>query len=89
MSPERKSMKVLDLCVEGVHLVCIMDTQTNVNPYRLYHVWYHEGYHRKLLKKYGNFVSVIEHISQVCHNTGWGFAESFFDWGKRNAVQQE
>lgn len=78
---KRKTMKVMEINVEGVSLVCIMDTQTNQNPYKLYRVWYNDGYHRKLLKRYANFVSVIEHIRGVCHATNWGFKESYFDWG--------
>lgn len=81
-----KTMKVLDVCVERVHFVCIMDKQTNRNPYKVYNVWYNGGYHRRKLAEYGNFVSVIEFLRQYAHNAHWGFAESIDDWGKQDAV---
>ena len=83
MNGERKTMKVLDICVEGVWLECIMDRRTDRNPYKLYHCWWKDGKHRKKLAEYQNFVSVIEHIRGACHAAHWGFKESFADWGKR------
>ena len=83
LETEKKTMKVLDICVERVHLVCIMHIHAKRNPYKLYWVWKEAGYHkRRKLAEYQNFVSVIEYIRQYCHNAHWGFKESYFDWGK-------
>lgn len=80
---QTKTVKVLDICCEGLHLVCIMNKETNHNPYTLYNVWYNNGYHRKKLVAYQNFVSVIEFVRQFCFSSGFGFAESYKNWGKK------
>ena len=85
--PERKSIKVLDICCEGLHIVSIMDTQTTKNPYKVYLVWRDQtGQHRKKVGEWANFVSVIEQLRAFCHKQHWGFKESYFDWGKQDAV---
>ena len=73
---ERKTQKVLDICVEGVWLECVRHNG-KTNPYKLYRCWWDCGKHRKKLAEYGNFVSVIEHIRQVCHKAHWGFQDTF------------
>lgn len=73
-----KSKKCMEITVEGVWLECIMMFGKK-NPYRLYLKTYDPatGYHRKQVAAYANFVSVIEHIRTVAHNTHWGFQDSF------------
>ena len=74
---EQKTRKVLDLCVEGVWLECILHLDGRRNPYKLYHSHWDNGKHRKKVAEYGNFVSVIEHIRNVCHAAHWGFKDTF------------
>ena len=74
---EQKTRKVLDLCVEGVWLECVLDLKAKRNPYKLYHSHWDKGKHRKKVAEYGNFVSVIEHIRNVCHAAHWGFKDTF------------
>ena len=74
---ERKTRKVLDICVEGVWLECILHLDTNRNPYKLYISRWDNGKHRKKLAEYQNFVSVIEHIRGACHAAHWGFKDGF------------
>ena len=56
--------KVLDINEDGLHLVCIKDTDAKGNPYRLYQVYYKDGWHRKQLAKYENFASIMYHIAE-------------------------
>lgn len=70
-------VKVLDINDRGFHLECIeirpkSGEKIPVNPYLLYIVYhaptrYGYGYskHRKLLKKYGDFTSVLCHIKDI------------------------
>ena len=74
---EKRTQKVLDICVEGVWLECVLDYKAKQNPYKLYRSWWDQGKHRKKLAEYANFVSVVEHINGICHATNWGFKESF------------
>ena len=74
---EKKTQKVLDICVEGVWFECILDYKAKHNPFKLYRSWWDNGKHRKKIEEYGNFVSVIEHIRFFCHSENWGFKESF------------
>ena len=74
---ERKTQKVLDICVEGVWWECVRHNGGKRNPYKLYRCWWDCGKHRKKVEEYGNFVSVIEHIRAYCHNANWGFKEKF------------
>ena len=52
---DRKTRKVLDIHENGTHIVCIR-TADRYNHYKVYKVW---AGHRKLLVKYGDFISVI------------------------------
>lgn len=74
---KQKTRKVLDICVEGVWLECVMNLTTNRNPYKLYLCRWEDGKKRKKVAEYQNFVSVIEHIRQVCHSCHWGFKDTF------------
>ena len=56
--------KVLDIQENGVHLICIRDDKAKVNPYRLYKVWYDEGWHRKQEVRYADFLSIMHHIHE-------------------------
>lgn len=51
----------MKLNVAGASFVCTFDPSRN-NPFRLYHTWYAEGKHRKLLAEYCNFESVLHHL---------------------------
>lgn len=74
---ERKTQKVLDICVEGVWFECVRHNGKKVNAYKLYRCWWDCGKHRKKVEEYGNFVSVIEHIRFFCYEKNWGFKDSF------------
>lgn len=73
-----KTMKCMDICVEGKRFVCTF-TPTDRNPYRLYKQWYDRGWHKKLLEKYANFFSVIEWLKCYSLETKWGFKDCCFE----------
>lgn len=50
--------KIMEINEGKWHLVCIKK-DGDVNPYRLYKVWYDMGKHRKLIVKYGEWESVV------------------------------
>lgn len=47
--------KVLNICLDGCHIECIR-TEDKRNPFRVYKVFCG---HRKLIARYGDFLSVI------------------------------
>lgn len=53
--------KVLDICLDGFHIVCIR-TSDKYNPFRVYKVC---GNHRRQIAKYGEFLSVICFIKDL------------------------
>lgn len=57
------AMKVMELCVNGVHLV-VKKVADPVNPYRVYRVWWEQGTHREQLNKYADFNSALCFIQQ-------------------------
>jgi len=71
--------KVLDICLEGNHLVCIKASDDRY-PFRLYRVTYG---HKKQLAKYSNFFSVIAFIKDFYLNgvDSMTLAESV-EWAK-------
>ena len=81
MSMERKTQKVLDMTVDGLHIYCVKHLQDDANPYRLYCKWYYYngdrdyGYHTKQVAKYANFISLIDHIRNFMYNHHNGFSE--------------
>ena len=77
MNGERKTRKVLDICVEGVWLECVFYFNAKRNPYKLYQCWWKDGKHRRKREEYGNFVSVIDHIRGLCLSNNWVFKDSF------------
>lgn len=50
--------KVLDICLDGVHIECIRINGNN-NPFRVYRV---SSGHRRQIAKYGDFLSVVYFI---------------------------
>ena len=55
------SKKVMDICLDGFHLVCIR-TADKVNPFRVYRLC---ANHRRQIAKYGDFLSVICFVRQL------------------------
>ena len=55
------SRKVMDICLDGFHLVCIK-TADKVNPFRVYRITEN---HRRLIAKYGDFMSVIYFVRDL------------------------
>lgn len=53
--------KVLDICLDGLHLVCVR-ISGDKNPFRLYRV---SNGHRMQIAKYGDFLSVIIFIKDM------------------------
>lgn len=56
--------KIMDINEQGIHLVCIKDTDAKGNPYRLYQITYDNGWHRRMIAKYENFASIMYHIAE-------------------------
>ena len=75
---KQKTGKMLDIRVEGYHLICIMHYDQKTNPYHLYLQWRDDnGNHLKQVARYGNFISVIEYIRIWMHNNDIGFIDVF------------
>lgn len=53
-----KTKKVMDICLDGVHIVCIR-FDGDWNPFRVYRV---SAGHRRQIAKYGDFISVVYFI---------------------------
>ena len=70
----KKTQKVLDICVEGVWLECVIHYNTK-NPYKVYQSKWDCGKHRKKIAEYANFISVIEYIRNLGLAAHWGFKE--------------
>lgn len=71
-----KTRKVLDLNAGNLHLVGYFHTEPGtVNPWRLYKVWYDNGYHKKLVDKWANFISLMEQV----HSLVWDDPEAWRD----------
>lgn len=79
-----KTEKVLDIRVEGYWFICVFHHDEKVNPYHLYektyernaeHGWYE--WHRKQLERYGNFISVVDHLRYVMVQRNIGFKDVF------------
>jgi hypothetical protein len=83
MEGERKTQKVLDMTVDGLRFYCVFHYHEKINPYHLYLMWYEYhsendfGWHRKQVERYGNFISVIEHIRHYMHTNNIGFKDFF------------
>jgi hypothetical protein len=74
---KQKTHKVFELEAEGYYLTCIVHYDQMTNPYHLYVSWYDGGKKLKQLARYGNLVSVIEHVRTWMHNNHIGFKGVF------------
>ena len=74
---KQKTRKVLDMDVDGYKLVCVVNYEQMKDPYHLYVKWYDGQTHLKQVARYGNFISVIEHIRTWMHNNNIGFVDVF------------
>lgn len=74
---KQKTRKVLDISVEGYTLICVVHYDQMTNPYHLYMKWYDGGPHLKQVARYGNFISVVEHIRAWMHDNHIGFKDVF------------
>lgn len=54
--------KVLDICLDGFHVICIRDKEVKYNPFRVYKV---SNGHRRQIAKYGDFLSVICFLKDI------------------------
>jgi hypothetical protein len=74
-----KSRKVLDICLDGFHIVCIRISD-RMNPFRIYKVW---AGHRRQLGKYADFPSVIWFIWDMYVSGADTFdTGSLIEWAK-------
>lgn len=55
--------KVADICINGMNLVCIMNSEAKYNPFTVYKKWYDNGAHRKKLIAFGHFISAMEYMN--------------------------
>lgn len=74
---KQKTRKVLDVSVDGFNLICVVHYDQTTNPYHLYVKWYDGGNKLKQVARYGNFISVIEHVRTWMHNNHIGFKDVF------------
>ena len=63
----QKTMKVLEIYEGGFWLICVKDCTEVMNPYRLYRKYYEpgNGYHKKMLAKYADFISVLHAVTSI------------------------
>lgn len=54
--------KVLDIRLDGFHIVCIMYKEDKRNPFRVYRV---TAEHRRQIAKYADFISVLSFIRDL------------------------
>ena len=73
---KQKTRKLLDMSVDGYNLICIVHYDQMTNPYHLYVKWYDGTTHLKQVARYGNFISVVEHIRTWMHNNHIGFKDT-------------
>lgn len=64
-----KTHKVMDLMFYGKHYICIKDSTTTRNPYKLYEKYYDNGWHRKKITEYSDIDSVLFHLLQTEYKT--------------------
>ena len=74
---KQKTRKVLDMCVDGYNLICVVHYEQMTNPYHLYIKWYDVQTHLKQVARYGNLISVVDHIRTWMHNNHIGFKDVF------------
>ena len=72
----KKTMKIMDIMNDGDHLIFIKDLTAKRNPYKIYQVYWKDGWHRKLLTKYEDFQSVI-----------WFLKYYYIDYAKQNVEE--
>lgn len=63
-----KTAKILDYCDNGLRMVCVKHLDGRTNPYYVYRTWYDMGWHRKLIEKYADSVSVMYCAAQMVYN---------------------
>jgi len=73
---KQKTHKVLDIEVEGFNVVCVVHYEQMKDPYHLYVKWYDGAYHLKQVARYGNFISVVDHIRTWMHEKHIGFKDN-------------
>ncbi len=56
--------KILEINEGGYHFRAY-DDGGQMNPYRLYKVWYNCGWHREQIARYHEFESVMWHIHHI------------------------
>ena len=73
------SKKVMDICLDGFHLVCIR-TADKMNPFRVYRVI---SNHRRQIAKYGDFMSVVIFVRDLYTEGADTFTlEQLIQWSK-------
>lgn len=77
-----KTRKVLEINDGGAHLVCIK-YNGEVNPFRLYRVWWDYGWHRKEITRYGDLTSIMHHATEYVRGN-WSERDS-----QREAVRND
>lgn len=63
--------KIMDISDGNVRLICIK-TDDKYNPYRLYKVWWDNGYHRKQIDKYGDLSNVMFRVTAITYKAEYG-----------------
>lgn len=61
--------KIGELNALAGHFIICYD-EADRNHYKIYHKWYNNGWHRKLIEKYADLYSCTQRISNYCkdHN---------------------
>ena len=71
--------KIMEISEGKWQYVCIK-TDEEINPYRLYRVWWDSGKHRKLITSYGEFGSIMWTLHQIIN---LGEPEEKYIWNAR------
>lgn len=67
-----KTHKIMEINTGGKHFFCIYDENKESNRYILYEKWYDNGWHRKKIGEYINFLLVIEYLRKYSYDNMWG-----------------
>lgn len=74
---KQKTEKVMDIGIEGTRFICIFNHTQKTNPYHLYMQVWDNGRKLRQVERYGNLISVVDHIRYWMVKNNKGFIDTF------------
>lgn len=82
-----KTRKIAEVCEKGVRLVMMHDEKDKCNPYKIYRKWWNQGWHKKQLNKYGDFLSAWQFMHEYYWKEFAGYVPfRFYEEAKNEAI---